>query len=80
MTDESSPPVAASRMFQVYEQDLEELERILPDLCSRLYSQLGKEAPGATKLRTQLRKCKEIISDIRWNYGPPLDVVTEAKP
>lgn len=71
---EDNPPVAASRMFRVYEDDLETLERICPDLCQALFDKLGKGDPGATKLRMQLGKAKEILSNVRWGYGPPLDV------
>lgn len=67
-------PVAASRLFQIREDDLAELERIAPDLCQALFDKLGRGAPGATKLRKQLEKVRTILSDVRWNYGPPLDV------
>lgn len=71
--DDNSPAVG-SRLYQVTELDLSELERILPCLCERLFDQLGKNQPGATLLRVQLKKCKDIIGNVRWNYGPPLDV------
>lgn len=59
------PPVPASRMFQITEEDLAELERCVPDLCERAMSRLDD-----TKSRVQIRKVKEIISHVRWHYGP----------
>jgi hypothetical protein len=62
------------RMFQITEADLVELERLLPVMCDWLYPSLAKSQPGSNKLRMQLRKVKDIVSNVRWNYGPPLDV------
>jgi hypothetical protein len=60
--------VTMSRLFQVYEDDLAELERIVPDFSSSMMAQL------TPRMRTQLRRCKEILSNIRWNYGPHTEV------
>lgn len=53
------------RMFQVNENDLADLERLLPQLGEALFPVLN------SRLKTQLRRCRSIISDIRWGYGPP---------
>lgn len=58
-----------SRLFQIYEDDLAELERILPEFANRLF-----QAPLDNKVRVQLRRCQTILSNVRWNYGPPTDV------
>lgn len=52
-------------MFQITQGDLEELERMLPKLTSRLWPGID----NATKV--QIRTVKRIIGDVRWNYGPP---------
>lgn len=43
-------------------------------IVGRLDMQLAKAAPGATKLRKQCEKVKSILSNVRWDYGPPADV------
>jgi len=55
-------------MFQMYEEDLAELERVIPEFSD---SMMGKLSP---RMRTQLRRCKEILSNVRWNYGPHSEV------
>lgn len=53
-----------SKLFQIQEEDLGELERLLPQLA---------EAIGPTltnRLRVKLRRCQKILSDVRWDYGP----------
>lgn len=52
------------RLFQIYESDLCDLEKILPDLASVLASQTDP------RLRTQLRRVQQILSNVRWGYGP----------
>lgn len=56
-----------ARMFQVCEADLMELEEVLPKLCESMQIQ-GQQCDIPT--RTRWRKVKEILSNIRWNYGP----------
>lgn len=57
-----------SRLMQIYEQDLVELERIVPDLGGAMMPHL------TPRMRTQLRRCKDILSNVRWNYGPHTEV------
>jgi len=56
------------KVFQIHEEDLAELERTLPQLSESMLPVL------TPCLRTQLRRCKIILSNVRWNYGPPTDV------
>lgn len=57
-----------ARLFQLYEEDLSELEKIIPEISD---SMMGKLTP---RMRTQLRRCKDILSNVRWNYGPHSEV------
>lgn len=59
-----------SKLFQIYEEDLAELEKILPELAEVLVANLT----GRTRIK--LRRCQAILSNVRWNYGPPTDVET----
>lgn len=54
--------------YRINEQDLGELERILPALSEATMSEL------TPRLRTQLRRAKQILSDVRWHYGPAENV------
>lgn len=58
------------RMFQIYETDLAELERMVPDLNMDLMQHIQP------RQRVKLRRIKEILSNVRWNYGPFTDVET----
>lgn len=55
-------------MFQIYEEDLVELERIVPQISDTL------EIHFTPKIRTQMRRVRDILSKVRWNYGPHTDV------
>jgi hypothetical protein len=58
----------AVKLFQVTEDDLAELERILPQLGEAL-------TPILTgRMRVHLRRCQTILLSIRWGYGPPTDI------
>jgi hypothetical protein len=60
-----------TRMFQVYENDLQKLEHALPLLHDALG--LGLNRPDVQVL---IEEVKEIISNVRWNYGPHTLVAT----
>jgi hypothetical protein len=60
--------MSASRLYQVNEEDLCELERVLPQLAESLTPILDG------RLRVQLRRCQSILSNVRWGYGPPSHV------
>jgi len=53
-----------SKLFQIEENDLGELERILPDLAEAMMPILDN------RLRIKLRRCQSIVSNVRWRYGP----------
>jgi hypothetical protein len=54
-----------SKLHQINEEDLSELEQVMPQLAQILMPALNN------KLRVQLRRCQSILSNVRWNYGPP---------
>ena len=56
------------KMFQIHEADLVCLEHTLPQFADALMPQL------TPRLRVQLRTVQEVLSKVRWNYGPPTDV------
>jgi hypothetical protein len=64
----SDQPTPASRLFQIHEEDLADLERTLPQIADGLFDRL------TPKLRTQCRRMQDILSRVRWNYGPPQNV------
>ena len=57
-----------SKLFQVNEEDLEKLEALLPEIAQ--YS-LSVWSPA---LKIKFDQVKRIVSDVRWNYGPPQSV------
>lgn len=57
-----------SRMLQIREDDLATLESTLPRLADALYPSMDNP------LRVKLRQVQRILSDVRWNYGPPSEV------
>jgi len=57
-----------NRMFQINEDDLCDLERIVPEICDRL--QLAQAGKQQGELLTKIRKLQIILTNIRWNYGP----------
>jgi len=61
------------QLFQVHEEDLAELERVLPQLSEALIPVLDN------KTKVQLRRCQSILSNIRWNYGPPQIVIQRSE-
>lgn len=58
-----------SRLFQIHEDDLAELEQTLPRIAQKLETE-----HMANATRSQLRRVKDILSNVRWDYGPPTDV------
>lgn len=52
-----------NQFFQISEEDLSDLERIIPDIINRIvYTD--------PRMRTQARRVKDILSNVRWEYGP----------
>lgn len=55
-----------ARMYQISEADLCDLEQIMPRLADTLAQ------PGIdNKTKVRLRRVQRVLSDVRWNYGPP---------
>ena len=57
-----------SKMFQIREEDLADLEHTLPELLDATYPSL------TNRMRTQWRRVQEVLKNVRWNYGPPTEV------
>lgn len=65
----------STRLFQITEPDLAELERLLPDLLFDLLMSCATEgdpSPTSVRYRTMYRAVQQIVVNVRWNYGPPL--------
>jgi hypothetical protein len=58
-----------STLFQIYENDLQRLEYALPRIFDALMPQMNNP-----ELQVLLQECKDIIGNVRWNYGPPSEV------
>lgn len=58
------------KLFQIYEDDLAALEADAPWLCERLVFTLAMD--NAARIR--IRRLKSILTNVRWNYGPPSEV------
>lgn len=56
------------QVFEIHEEDLATLESMLPQIADRLTPNLDN------RLRVQVRRVQQILSNVRWNYGPPSDV------
>ncbi|MEM7227301.1 MAG: hypothetical protein AAF432_00655 [Planctomycetota bacterium] len=56
-----------TRLYQIYEDDLEILERELPRIADRYLVDVGN-SPGE---RARWRRIQQVIKNVRWNYGPP---------
>lgn len=63
----------STHLFQITEPDLAELERLLPKICDRaIWSGAdGRTDPG---MRVAIISVQQIVSRIRWDYGPPQEV------
>jgi len=59
-----------SILHQIYEEDLETLERAIPCLQEALMFTGAVTRPD---IQEHLSMCKTILSNVRWNYGPPTE-------
>lgn len=59
------------KLFQIHEADLEVLERELPALVEVSMIGAGSESDMTRK---RWEAVKSIVSNVRWNYGPPLQI------
>lgn len=56
------------RLMQIREEDLATLESTLPQFVEALYPRMDN------RLRAQIRRVQKVLTDVRWNYGPPAEV------
>lgn len=75
--DDREVPAKGTHMLRIYPDDLAELERILPGIFDIVMVDTAKgrcmESRGP-ELRTKWRKVQTILSNVRWDYGPPSEV------
>lgn len=64
-----------SRMHQINDDDLAELEKTLPLLQDCLFPELARNEAAAPRIRKMLGAVKRVLSDVRWGYGPPTEVI-----
>lgn len=62
------------KLFQINEDDLAELERSMPELC-RLVSELPNYNQNHW-IKAMIRRVQRVITNVRWDYGPPGEVHT----
>lgn len=58
-----------SKLFRIYEADLQLLETALPQLQDAL-----GEAMNRPHVNAIMGEVKEVLSNVRWDYGPHTDV------
>lgn len=63
--EESAPQGGTTRMFQISESDLADLEALIPRIMQDFSEMCNRPA-----VRVKLRRLKEILSNVRWDYGP----------
>ena len=59
-----------SKLFQIYESDLQKLEHALP----QVFDALSPDRKNDPRFQVLLDECKEVLSSVRWNYGPHTEV------
>jgi hypothetical protein len=60
------------KMYRISQDDLETVELALPELQDAMMS--APQVINRKDVHEHLSMLKRIISDIRWNYGPPTNV------
>ena len=64
-------------LHNINDDDLAELERILPEMFGLVMTDTAKgrcmEDRGP-ELRTKYRSVQRILTDVRWDYGPPSEI------
>jgi len=66
MNNELPPP--STKLFQLNEDDLATLERDIPAVFDRMYDRMDNA------MCVKFRRIQTILTNIRWNYGPPRNV------
>jgi hypothetical protein len=54
-----------SKLFQIYEEDLQRLEYALPRIAAHLGAIMNRP-----EVQVLFEECKEVVGNVRWNYGP----------
>ena len=62
-----------SRFYQIHEDDLATLEREVPQICDALTIVMTNEE-FRRRHSVKWRAVQEILSNVRWGYGPPQEV------
>lgn len=62
-------PSDTIKTFRIAEPDLQKLESALPRLCEHM-----GEANNRAEVQVLFGEVKQILSDVRWEYGPPMKV------
>lgn len=62
-----------SRQYQISEEDLEVLEKHVPEICEIVAFNL-RNWNERNDVQEACAMLKKIISDVRWSYGPPIVV------
>ena len=57
------------KLFQIYETDLQKLEAALPRIMDACGMALNRP-----EVHVMFDEVKEIISNVRWDYGPPSEI------
>lgn len=57
------------KLHQINSDDLATLEELCPELLWLLDEKLNN-----TAIRMKARRVKEILSNVRWGYGPPQEI------
>lgn len=57
------------KLYQINADDLATLEELAPQLVWML-----DEKMNDTAVRMKARRIKEILSNVRWEYGPPSEI------
>jgi len=57
------------KLHQIKEDDLALLERAIPEVTDAM-----GVVSLSPRIRTQLRQIQRVLSNVRWNYGPPSEV------
>lgn len=57
------------KLFRIYENDLAKLEAALPRIMDA--AGLALNQPG---VQVMFDEVKEILSNVRWDYGPPQEI------
>ena len=55
-----------SKLYQIHEDDLADLERIVPAEFERCQPAIR----NTPRFKIAVRRVKEILSNVRWNYQP----------